>query len=193
MPHAFPFEAGFTVINKVTWVKWVSALTEERRECNEGEEKEEEEEEMVEEEEMEDEEEEEEEEEDFTCRKHPPEPLDAITHSHQLPSRPLSPFPPHSFYHRPRPVLTPTPTPTTTTQRNATTSSSFLLDTLTFSRKHSCLHSCPLARDMHYFPDPPPSPPHPAATTTTTAARKTSTRYRTTRDRRIRRHERSRI
>nr|KAF7389412.1 hypothetical protein H0235_017896 [Vespula pensylvanica] len=84
MPHAFPFEAGFTVINKVTWVKWVSALTEERRECNEGEEKEEEEEEMVEEEEME----EEEEEEDFTCRKHPPEPLDAITHSHQLPSRP---------------------------------------------------------------------------------------------------------
>ncbi|KAL2748829.1 hypothetical protein V1477_002949 [Vespula maculifrons] len=108
MPHAFPFEAGFTV----TWVKWVSALTEERRECNEGEEKEEEEEEMVEEEEME-------EEEDFTCRKHPPEPLDAITHSHQLPSRPLSPFPPHSFYHRPRPVPTPTPTPTTT-QHNAT-------------------------------------------------------------------------
>lgn len=29
---------------------------------------------------------------------------------------------------------------------------SFVPDTLTFSRKHSCLHSCSLGRDTHYSP-----------------------------------------
>jgi len=44
---------------------------------------------------------------------------------------------------------------------------SFVPDTLTFSRKHSCLHSCSLGRDTHYSPlspsfarpSPPPAPP----------------------------------
>lgn len=36
---------------------------------------------------------------------------------------------------------------------------SFVPDTLTFSRKHSCLHSCSLGRDTHYSPLP-RRPPH---------------------------------
>lgn len=38
---------------------------------------------------------------------------------------------------------------------------SFVPDTLTFSRKHSCLHSCSLGRDTHYSPLLPfvPCPP----------------------------------
>lgn len=39
---------------------------------------------------------------------------------------------------------------------------SFVPDTLTFSRKHSCLHSCSLGRDTHYSPLLPFVPPfHP--------------------------------
>lgn len=36
---------------------------------------------------------------------------------------------------------------------------SFVPDTLTFSRKHSCLHSCSLGRDTHYSPLLPFVPP----------------------------------